>query len=481
MTDNKLLIKRVGLVGATNFLLGLSTIVLLPILTRNMSVADYGIWAQINVTISILPGIALLGLPFTMTRFLPSIRKREEIQEMFYSILVIILISSGIACLLIYLFSDSIASALFDGNVTVVKILSLIAFIECLNSTLNSYFRARQQIKKYSIFTFMQTIFYLFFVIIFVLAGKGILGATIGLLIRSLILFLIMIYFIFSDIGIKFPKFINLKELVNYGVPTIPINFSRWVIESSDRYVIAIFLGTVAVGYYTPGYSLGNIIHMFIAPVSFMLPATLSRYYDEKNIAEVKKILDNSLKYFLAIGIPSVFGLSLLSKPILAILSTEEIASNGYLITPFTALSALFFGVISIFNQVLLLEKKTKITGKIVSLCAGLNLGLNFLLVPYIGILGAAITTLLAYAVNLVLITYYSTRYLKIENSFPFIIKSTIASAIMCLITIGINPDGLTDLAFVIGTCTVIYFVVIFLLGGIDKKEIAYFKEFIKY
>ncbi|KKH48340.1 flippase [Methanosarcina sp. 1.H.A.2.2] len=481
MTNNKLLIQRVGLVGVTNLLLGLSTIILLPILTKNISIADYGIWAQISVTISILPGITMLGLPFTMTRFIPSAQTREEIQEMFYSILVIISISSGLACSLIYLFSKSIALTLFDGNITIVEIVSLIAFIECLNSTLNSYFRATQQIKKYSVFTFMQTVLYLFFVIIFVLAGKGILGATIGLLIRSLILFLIMAYFVFNDIGIKLPKFTNLKELVSYGIPTIPINFSRWIVESSDRYVIAIFLGTTAVGYYTPGYSLGNIIYMLIAPISFILPSTLSKYYDEKNITEIKKILDNSLKYFLAIGIPSVFGLSLLSKPILSILSTQEIASNGYLITPFTAVSALFFGIISIFNQVLLLEKKTKITGKVVSLCAALNFGLNFLLIPYIGIIGAAITTLLAYAVNLMFIIYYSSKYLKLKNNLPLMIKSIISSLIMSLIIIDANPNGLSHLILLIATCTVVYFLILFLLGGVDKEEIVFFKEFVKH
>lgn len=477
MTENKLLIKRIGLVGITNIFLGLSSIILLPIITKNVTIADYGIWAQINVTIAIVPGITMLGLPFTMTRFLPSAKNKEDIQEIFYSIASFVLISSGLVCFLMYLFSENIASILFNNNILIVKILSLVSFSECLNNLLNTYFRATQQIKKFSLFTFMQTFSCFFFVAILLTTGKGILGAIVGLLIGSLSLLLIMSYFVLKDIGIKIPKFTNWKELMSYGLPTISINLSRWIIDSSDRYLIAIFLGTSAVGYYTPGYSLGNIIYSFMAPISFILPATLSKHYDEKHITEVKKILNDSLKYFLTVAIPAVFGLSLLSKPILSILSTPEIALKGYLITPFTAISALFFGIISIFSQILLLEKETKVAGNIVSLCAVLNFGLNFILIPYIGIIGAALTTLLAYTVNLLLVIHYSSNYLKLRNNVHTIIKSMIASILMCLLFINFNPNGLFEILIFIGISIFVYFSIMLLLGGFDKTEIKNFKE----
>lgn len=110
---------------------------------------------------------------------------------------------------------------------------------------------------------------------------------------------------------------------------------------------------------------MGSIITMFTAPLAFMLPAVLSKYYDENNTKEVNIILSYSLKYFLLLAIPSAFGLSLLSKPMLMILSTPEIALQGYLITPFVALGALLFGAYAVIVQVIVLEKKTKITGKI--------------------------------------------------------------------------------------------------------------------
>ena len=76
---------------------------------------------------------------------------------------------------------------------------------------------------------------------------------------------------------------------------------------------------------------------MILAPFSILLPSVLPKYYDENNIEKVRIFLKYSMKYFLLIAIPSAFGLSILSKPILLILTTPEIALNGYLITPFVA------------------------------------------------------------------------------------------------------------------------------------------------
>ena len=117
------------------------------------------------------------------------------------------------------------------------------------------------------------------------------------------------------------------------------------MVDFSDRYVIGILIGTAFVGYYSPGYTLGNIILMFLAPFTFLLASLLSLYYDQNKIEEVELHLKYSLKYFLLIAIPAVFGLSILSKPLLTVLSTPEIAQNGYLITPIVAIGALIFGV----------------------------------------------------------------------------------------------------------------------------------------
>jgi O-antigen/teichoic acid export membrane protein len=472
MTEHKLFTQRIGLIGITTLLVSLSGIILLPILTKNLPIEEYGMWALIGVTIGLIPALVMLGLPFTMVRFLSAAKNREEIQEGFYSIAFIVLFTSAIASLLLFLFSKPLAASLFDNNLTIARILSLIVFIACLNGLLLTFFRTFQQIRRYSLFLFIQTYLNVALVAYFVLSGYGLFGAVMGLLISSSFVFLIMTFLIISEIGIKIPKFTRIREYLSFGIPTAPGNLSSWVVNSSDRYVIGIFLGIAFVGYYSPGYALGNIINMFWAPLGFMLPAVLSKYYDENNMTEVKTVLKYSLKYFLLVAIPSVFGLSLLSKHILMILSTPEIASQGYLITPFVAVSALLFGAYAIIVQIIMLEKKTKIVGTIWIIAAILNLGLNLIFIPYIGI-----TTLIAFAFAFILTSFYSFKYFKFDVDLHFILKSIFASVLMSLIIIEWNPVGMLNVLLVIGVCGVVYASIILILKGVKKEELEFFRQ----
>ena len=422
MNEYKIFVQRIGLVGIANLLVALSSLILLPILTKNFSIDDYGIWVQINTTIALLPNLTTLGLPFTMVRFLSAETDKKIIQEGFYSIFSMVLIATFIVSLLLLIFSKQIALAIFNGNVNVAIILSAIVFLACLNALLLNYFRTFQEMKKYSFFLLMQTYLGVAIVSYLALGGYGIYMVSLGLLIANFITFLAMFALIIWSIGFKIPKFRNIREYLSFGVPTIPGNLSSWIVNSSDRYVIGIFLSAAFVGYYSPGYTLGYSISMLMAPFSLLLPSVLPQYYDKNNMEKVSSFLNYSTKYFLLVAIPAAFGLSILSKPLLNVLTTPDIALNGYLITPITALSTLIFGVYAIISNVLVLEKKTKVIGTIWIIAATMNLILNILLVPFFGIIAAAATTLMAYIVAFIISLKFSTKFFNFD--YKFILKS---------------------------------------------------------
>jgi len=275
------------------------------------------------------------------------------------------------------------------------------------------------------------------------------------------------------------PKFTDLRKYFSFGIFTLPGNVSSWIVNLSDRYVIGILMGTAFVGYYSPGYTLGTIISMIVAPFTVILTPLLSSYYDKNQIEHVIIILRYSLKYFLLVAIPSVLVLSLLSKPLLLLLTTEEIANNGYLITPIVATSAFFLGIYGIISHVLVLEKKTKIIGFLWTAAAIINLFLNILFVPLYGIIAAAIVTLISYGFVCAVSWLYSLKYLNIEFDVKFTIKSILSSIIMGLIIIIVNPTGIVDIVLMLLVSGLIYLLILLLLKGIDKKEIQFFKEMI--
>jgi O-antigen/teichoic acid export membrane protein len=477
MHDFKLFAQRVGLVGVTNLLSGTSGIFLLPILSKNLSVGDYGVWAQVNATLALLSVVVLLGLPSSMIRFLAPESDKRIIQEGFYSIFIVVLLSASISALLAYLLSEPISATLFGGDPAISNLLPLIIFIDPLNNILFNYFRTYQQIKRHSLFLLTNAYLAILFIAYFVVSGYGIEGALIGLLINKLILFLMMFSLVASEIGMKVPNLRNIRTYLGFGLPIIPGNLAGWVINSSDRYLIGMFLGTAFVGYYSPGNILGGMINLFTAPLSFMLPSILCKYYDRGESDKMKIVLKFSLKYFLAIAVPATFGLSLLSRPILEVLSTPEIAANGYLVTPLIASSCLLLGVFAVISNIIVLEKKAGLSSRIWIVAAFLDLIMNFIFIPRLNIIGAALTALLTLSFVLVMTHHYSTKYLILEIDYPFILKSLLASIIMSLAITRWVPVGLLQVLIVVCIGAAVYFAVLLLLRGLTRQELMFFAD----
>ena len=211
-----------------------------------------------------------------------------------------------------------------------------------------------------------------------------------------------------------------------------------------------------------------------------MLPVVLSKSFDKNEPGEVKTYLKYSLKYFLMIAIPSVFGLSILSKQLLTVFSTKEISSNGYFVTPFVATSILLYGVCAIFDQILYLHKKTKLSGTIWMIAALLNIVLNLLLIPALGILGAAMTTLLAYVFAFFLTWHYSSKNLQFDIDWQSILKSILASVLMVIFIVWFNPTSLLNIILAIISGVFIYGLLVWVMQGIDKKEFEFLKSLLK-
>jgi len=465
-------IKDVGIVSLTNLVIALKGLIILPIITKILGTENYGVWVQIIVTISLTTTIATLGLPYTLVRFLAAEKDKKEIRKGIYSVLGVVSIVALFVVLILFIFSTPISN-FFGEEEILVKVLALVIFFECLNLVFLNIFRAFQEISRYSFFMNFQTIGEICLIATAVFLGFGLLGAVLSLLFIRILIFLIICRLILKRIGVKIPELseIRIKKYLNFGIPTIPSSISSWIVHSSDRYLINYFLGTIFVGYYGPAYTLGTIINLFVAPLSFVLPAFLSKFYDKNQIEKVKKYLRFSLKYFLMISIPSFFGLSVLSKQLLTIFSTPEIANHGYSILPLIALSIILWGIYTIFIQIIILVKKTKIIAKLWLGAAFLNLLLNCLLIPKMGILGAAIATLVAYILICTLTWYFSFQVFRFHIDGESLLKSIFASFLMGLFILWFNPIGTIETLIAIILGIFIYGILIFLINILFKKN----------
>lgn len=480
LNEYKLFAQRIGLIGITNILTGISSILLLPILTKNLDIYSYGIWVQIFAITSLFATFGTLGLPYTMVRYLSAKTDVEEIKKSFFAMMSLVLISSFVLSFVFYLFSPQVSEYLFGGNIQVAQITSFIIFFTCLNNFLANYFRTFRQMKRYSAYSLFQTYLNLVIASYLAISGFEIFIIALGVLFTQVICFLIIMTIIVLEIGFKIPKFDNIKEYLSFGLPTIPGNLSSYIVDSSDRFLISIFLGISFVGYYNPGYTLAGFISMMLAPFTFLLPAVLPKHYDSNKMDKVNIYLKYSMKYFLTLAIPAAFGLSFLSKQLLTILTTTSIASEGYIVTPFVCLSYILFGAYGIIVNTMVLNYKTKIIAIAWFIAAILNVILNIFLIQIVGLVGAALATLIAYTTAFLIVFYYSRKYFEIDYfDVKFIVKSILASLLMSIIIIVYKPVEIYEIMLIIFLCAIIYFITLIMLKGFEKEEINTFKGFL--
>jgi O-antigen/teichoic acid export membrane protein len=194
----------------------------------------------------------------------------------------------------------------------------------------------------------------------------------------------------------------------------------------------------------------------------------------------VKKYLEYSTKIFLYLGIPGSAGLYVLSKPLLEILSTSEFAVGGGILTFLIALSTIFLGIYQINLYIIYLIEKTKFMPIIVGLSALVNIVINILLIPKIGIIGAAISTVLSYAILSLIVLIWANKSVGYNFDYLFISKIIFSSFLMLIIIEFIPVNDMLTLIIAIIVGTIVYVILTLILKTFSDDFKQYFYDMIK-
>ena len=429
---------------------------------------------------AILPAIAILGLPYTFVRYCSAAKDPKMIQETFYSITFIIgIVNLGLA-LVLFLSSMLLSKSLFNDNLAVALVLPVTIFFTAFIFLTYDIFRTFRKNNIYTFFILAQAYLTVFIVALFVTHGYGILGAVLGILITQIIILVIMFSLVIRLIGFTLPRFHNMRQYLNFGIPTIPSNLSTLILDASDRYIIGFLIGLSAVGYYSGGYLIGSLIIILLSPFFTLLLPILAQYHAVNDIGNIRRYLNHSIKLFLVVAIPATFILSILSKSLLLILSTPEIATHGYLITPIIAIGGIFYGLYGIITQIIVLENKTRLTGNIWIIAAVSNVLLAFITGYFFGVIGIAISTLLVYVFAFLLTSHYAFKFIRCNFYYAFIFKAVTSSIVITLFLIILNPHGYFEILFGIILAFAIYMSLMLIFKGIKPYEINFFLDIIK-
>jgi O-antigen/teichoic acid export membrane protein len=423
----------------------------------------------------------MLSLNASIVRFLSAEEDAGKVREDFFSACSIVIISGVAFSLLLFFLSDYLAASIFKdaGSSSFIKLGSALVLINSLYPVLLAFFRMRRKIGLYSILNFVQDVLQFGLVVTAILLGYKLGGVITAFIISGILVIMISLFIISRQTGFQLPKFSHMKSYLKWGIPLTPTAAIMWIIVVSDRYIVSYFLGVSAAGVYSAAYVMGQYASFVMVPLGIVLYPTISKTYDGGNRDETSNYLKYSLKYLMMIVVPAAFGLSILAKPLLRIFTTPEFVV-GSSVVPFVAFGAVLFSFYQICVYILQLVGKNQIIVVLLGTSATLNVILNLVLIPHIGIVGAAIATLIAYGVLGLLTLLVTRRYLKFDLCILFILKSLLSSAIMTLCIWLINPGTLTMLIISIFTGVIIYFVMLVLLRALSRAELAFFINFIK-
>lgn len=189
-----------------------------------------------------------------------------------------------------------------------------------------------------------------------------------------------------------------LKAMLRYSIPLIPNALMWWIMDASDKFVIAYFLGVGANGLYAISKKLPTLIDTFhgIFNQAWQISAI-----QESNVENAKDFTSKVYEIYFVFIFLVVNSLMIVAKPlVMYILSNSYYESWKYI--PFLLVSVGFSSLSGFLSSKLIAMEKsisifvTTVTGAVI------NTVLNFLLIPFMGINGAAIATLLGFGVVLI-------------------------------------------------------------------------------
>jgi O-antigen/teichoic acid export membrane protein len=184
-------------------------------------------------------------------------------------------------------------------------------------------------------------------------------------------------------------------SMLAFGLPLVPASLAGWVLNLSDRYLVNAFDGRGAVGVYAAGSTVGMAINaLAVAPFTLAWGAA---YWEIARGQDARPVIARVLTGFTGLACFGALALSALATDAFRILLTPEFEA-GRFVTPFSAFASVGYGLFTIVTTGINLEGETRRVPIIIGLAALANLALNLALIPFLGPMGAAISTLLSYA-----------------------------------------------------------------------------------
>jgi len=385
----------------------LSSALLMFVLARYLLEPDgYGVLYWAIGVLAIIQLFVDLGLSRSVARYISEYREADpgQIPHLLRSTVTVKLILIAFVSYALLLFHEQIAAALGEpgaapflaAGVIYLGVFSFSAFARVALQGFNhlGYSALVQAISGAA---------RLVFVVAFVLAGFGALGAFFGYIVGYAVAAVIGMGILYYGFYVRYDAADEYEDglsrrLLEYSVPLTATQSANVIDKQIDIVLVGAFINPAAVAFYT----LAKQITEFVLAPAASLGFTISPNFGEQKAAgeleEARRIYETSLTNILLLYIPAAAGLTIVAGPLLTMVFGAEYAGA----IPVLQVLAGFVVLQAITNLTsdsldYLGRARSRAVAKGATALA--NLGLNIVLIPLIGVVGAAIATVATHSV----------------------------------------------------------------------------------
>jgi O-antigen/teichoic acid export membrane protein len=266
------------------------------------------------------------------------------------------------------------------------------------------------------------------------------------------------------------------KRLVRFGLPYLPAGLGMMLVQVIDVPILEKLTDIKTVGIYKANYKLGIFMMLFVNMFQYAWQPFFLTNAKEEN---AKEIFSKVLTYFTIVGSLMLVLLSLFISDIVQIniFGFSIIGAKywaGLYIVPVILLAYLFNGLYVVFSAGIYIEEKSIYAPIVAGAGAITNVIANYLLIPYLDIMGAALATLLSYFVMAAGYYIVTQKYYKINYDYYKLFKIALAILFVGTVYYLLMYGGFLNIYYKI--ILALIFILFIWLQVFEKNEMNFIK-----
>lgn len=393
-----------------------------PIFTRYLTPADYGVVDLLTYLALFVPLLVGLALDQAVARFYADAPDDEERRRIASTVLLYFVFGLLLVALLAMMAADVVATGLLHGETDVATVRMAMVFLWLnavffiTNNQLKYMFKAR----LYALSNLGNAVVGAVLAVAFLSVGEmGVLGVFLAQSASLALFTLVSLFAARSAYRIVF-HLATLRRLLQYSLPLVPATVAFFVMQYVDRYVISELRGLEEVGLYGIGARVAGLVNLILWGFqSAWYPLIMRNHASPDTPRQVATIFSY---YVLATGTMLVL-VSLFAPEILRVLTTPDYYA-AYQYVPLLIAAAVLCSIANYFSFGLQIARKSMQRMYINLAVIVVNIAAAVLLVQQFGAMGAAIAAFISFSVLAVVSLGFSQRYYAVPYRWGAVLSA---------------------------------------------------------